>query len=107
MIAFTVIVGEKFGHRPAKVAFTERDHLVQAFLLDRADKALRVGIAVRRTERCLHDSYASSLEKVPNGEVPLPISVANQDGRRAEGSLYRVSQVTHRLDHEQFIGIRR
>ena len=72
MIAFTVIVGYEFGHRSAKVAFTERDHLVQAFLLDRADKPLRVGIAVRRTERCLDDSNASSLEKVLNGETPLP-----------------------------------
>ena len=47
MIAFTVIVGDEFGHGPAKMAFTERDHLVQAFLLDRADKPLCICIAVR------------------------------------------------------------
>lgn len=106
MIAFTVIVGDEFGHGPAKMAFTERDHLVQAFLLDRADKPLCICIAVRRTERCLYDSHASSLEEVLNGDTPLPISVADQNGARAEYSLNRVSQVTHRLDDELFIGIR-
>jgi len=35
MIAFTEIVGDEFGHRPAEMAFTERDHLAQALLLDR------------------------------------------------------------------------
>jgi hypothetical protein len=107
MIAFTEIVGDEFGHRPAKMAFTERDHLVQAFLLDRADKPLRVGIAVRRSERCLHDSDTSRLEEVLNGDTPPLISVANQDRMRAEESRNRVSQVMHRLDDELFIGIRR
>ena len=84
MIAFTVIVGDEFGHRPAKMAFTDRDQAVQAFLLDCANKPLCVGIAVRRAERGLHDSHASSLEEVLNGDTPLPISVANQNGRRVE-----------------------
>src|SRR4029434_3252160 len=84
MIAFTEIVGDEFGHRPAKMAFTERDHLVQAFLLDRADKPLRVGVAVRRSVRCLNDSDTSCLEEVRNGDTPPPISVANQDRMRAE-----------------------
>jgi hypothetical protein len=57
MIAFTVIVGDEFGHCPAKMEFTEWDHLVQAFLLERTDKPLRVSIAVRRAERRLHDSH--------------------------------------------------
>ncbi len=56
MIAFPVIVGDEFGHRPAKMAFTERDHLVQAFLFDRADKPLRVGVAVRRTRLWLPET---------------------------------------------------
>jgi hypothetical protein len=58
MIAFTLIVGDEFGHRPAQMAFSERDHLVQAFLLDRANKALRVGVAVRRAEQ-----YADAAER--------------------------------------------
>src|SRR4030095_1981192 len=73
MIAFTVIVGDEFGHRPAEMAFTERDHLAQAFLLDRADKPLRIGIAVRRTKWCLHDSDTRSREEVSNGGTPFPI----------------------------------
>jgi hypothetical protein len=84
VIAFTVIVGDEFGHRPAEMAFTEWDHAVQAFLLDCANKPLCVCIAVRRTERGLHDSHASSLEEVLNGDTPLPISVADQNGRRVE-----------------------
>src|SRR4029453_5435938 len=106
MIAFTVIVGDEFGPRPAEMAFTERDHLAQAFLLDRADKPLRIGIAVRRTEWCLHDSDTRSREEALTGGTPLPIPVAYRDGRRAEFSLNGVSQLAHRLDDERFIRIR-
>ena len=91
MIAFTVMVGDEFGHRPAKMAFTERDHASDAFLLDRADKPLRGGIAVRRAERYLHDPDTSSLEELLNGDTPLPISIANQNGMRVEESVNRVS----------------
>jgi len=90
MIAFIVIVGDEFGHRSAKMAFTERNHAVQAFFLDRADKPLRRCIAVRRPKRCLHDSHASRLEEVLNSDTPLPISVADQDGRREQYSLFRL-----------------
>jgi len=107
MIAFPVIVGDEFGHGPTEMAFTERDHLVQAFLLDRADKALCIRIAVWRTERRLHESNASRREKVLNGGTPLPIPVADQDGTRAERSGNGVSQVAHRLDDERFIRVRR
>ena len=107
MIAFTVIVGDEFGHRPAELAFTERDHLAQAFLLDRADEPLRIGIAVRRTKWCLHDSDTRSREEVLNGGTPFPIPVADQDRTRAESSLDVVSQLAHRLDDERFIRIRR
>jgi hypothetical protein len=94
MIAFTVIVGDEFGLHPAQVAFTGWDHAVQAFLLNRADKPLRVGIAVRRPERCLHDSNASRLEEVLNGDTPLPISVADQDGTRAEYCRNRMTNIS-------------
>jgi hypothetical protein len=53
------------------MAFTEWDHAVQAFLLDCANKALCVGITVRGPERALHDSHASSLEEVLNGDTPF------------------------------------
>ena len=36
MIAFTLIVDDELSYRPAKMAFTERDHAVQAFLFNRA-----------------------------------------------------------------------
>jgi hypothetical protein len=84
MIAFTVIVDDEFGDGPAKMAFTEQDYLVQAFLPDCADKPLCLGVAVRRTERCLHDSDTRGLEESLNGDAPLPISVADQYGIRSE-----------------------
>src|SRR5262245_12298428 len=105
MIAFTVIVGHEFGHCPAKMALTQWDRLVQAFLFERTDKPLRVRVAVRRAERRLHDSHTRRLEEVLHGDTPLPISIADQDGVCAEDSLDRVRQVTHRLDDELFIGM--
>ena len=52
MVAFAMIVDEEFGERATEVPLTQRNHAVQAFLFDGANKAFRVRIAVRRTKRC-------------------------------------------------------
>jgi hypothetical protein len=57
MVAFAVIMDHVFGERTAEVPLAQRYEAVQTFLFDRPDKAFRVRIAVRRTERSPDDAH--------------------------------------------------
>jgi hypothetical protein len=46
VVSFAMVVCDEVGERLSKVAFTERDHAIQAFLFDRADEPLRMSVAV-------------------------------------------------------------
>ena len=46
VVALAVIVLEELRDRPAEMTFAERDHPVQALVLDRAHEAFRVGICM-------------------------------------------------------------
>ena len=54
VIALTVVVLDELRDRPAEMTFAERDHPVQALVLDRAHKAFGVGIRIGRLIRRLH-----------------------------------------------------
>jgi hypothetical protein len=53
MILLALIMGDKRRDGPAKVPFAERNQAIETFLLDRADEAFSVRIAVRRAIRRL------------------------------------------------------
>jgi hypothetical protein len=79
MIAFTEIVGDEFGHRPAEMAFTERDHLAQALLLDRPHDPLRMTpCSLAHTA-----AFASGASPSRRATPPLPdstsIAIADHD----------------------------
>ena len=46
-----MVVVHELSQSPTKVPFTERDDMLQALLLHRADKPFRMRFAVRRTRR--------------------------------------------------------
>jgi hypothetical protein len=48
MIAFAMIMDDELRECTTKVPLTERNHAVQAFLLDRSNKPLRMRIGVSR-----------------------------------------------------------
>jgi len=51
VVSFTMVVVHELSQSPTKVPFTERDDMLQALLLHRADKPFRMRFAVRRTRR--------------------------------------------------------
>jgi hypothetical protein len=61
MIPLALIMGDKRRNGPAKVAFGERNQAIETFLLDRADEAFSVSIAVRRARRRLDDMESAFL----------------------------------------------
>ena len=54
VVSLTVVMLDVLGDRPSEMAFTERNHAVEALVFDRADEALRVGVRVGRPKRRLH-----------------------------------------------------
>ena len=60
------------------MAFSERDRLVEALVLDRAHEALRVGIGVGRLKQGLHNANPGFFQVLTNRQAPLPVAIADQ-----------------------------
>ena len=72
-----MLMRHEIGERSPKMAFTERDHAIEAFLPDRAHESLRMGIAVGRLERCPNHLDACRREEALDGGTPFPIAIAD------------------------------
>jgi hypothetical protein len=46
MVPLGMVVRDELANRAAKMAFTERDHAIEAVLSDRPNEPLRVGVTV-------------------------------------------------------------
>jgi len=106
MIAFTVIVGDEFGHRQAEMAFTERDHLAQALLLDRPHDPLRMTpCSLAHTA-----AFASGASPSRRATPPLPdstsIAIADQNATISQGTVTRIRQAAYALQHKGLVGKR-
>ena len=75
----------------------------QAFLFDGPNNALRLGIAVRGTERCLDHAHTRRLEQLMNRKTPLPIAVADQDAVSVEHTLARSGELAYDLAYEGLV----
>src|SRR5258705_12131393 len=83
MVPLAMVMRHEIGDGAPKVALTERDHAMQALLLDRSHEALRIGVAVWRLKRRLdHPDFLPSQE-LQYGATPLPIAITNQYAPRA------------------------
>jgi hypothetical protein len=114
MIAFTVIVGDEFGHRPAKVAFAERDHIVQAFLLDRvvSDNSVDNPPSSRDTVVVIHQpahtrsaanrpAATGSLERLNQfvaDALMVPLTVVVRDELRNRAAKVALTQRDHAVE---------
>jgi hypothetical protein len=85
------------------MAFTERDHAIEAFLSNRAHKPLRMGITVRRQDRRPNDPDACRRKEPLDAGAPFSIAIADQHPVLAEHAIDIVRQVPHRLDDERFV----
>jgi hypothetical protein len=106
VVSFVMVVRDEVGERPPQVAFTERDHAIQAFLLDRADEPLRMGIAVWCPERCPDHANARCREDALDAKAPFTITIADQHAIRVGAAVGVFRQMAHGLDEEGFIGMR-
>jgi len=79
VIPFPMVVGYERCERSAQVGFPKDDDPIQAFLLDRPDKSLRVRIAVGCLKRRLHDPDADIGQGLAERRAPFGISIADQD----------------------------
>jgi hypothetical protein len=80
-VPFAMVMRHEVGERPPKMAFTERDHAIEAFLSHRAHEPLRMRIVVRRQERCANHPDACCREKALDGGAPLPIDRRSASSR--------------------------
>ena len=74
-----MVVVHELSQSPTKVPFTERDDMLQALLLHRADKPFRMRFAVRRTRRRSDYTNARRQEPLLHRSTPLRIAIADQD----------------------------
>ena len=92
MVPLAMVMDHEVGERPPEVLLTQRNHPIQTLLFDRPNKALRMRITVRGTERCLDHAHTRRLEQVSNRNTPRPIAVADQEAVSVEHALARSSE---------------
>jgi hypothetical protein len=102
-----MVVRHEITERPLKMAFTERDYPIEAFLSDRAHEPLRMGIAVGCQEWRSNHSDTRGREEALDSGAPLPIAIADQHAIAADNPIDLVGQRAHRLDHKRLVGMRR
>ena len=73
-------------------------------MLDRAHKALRVGIRVGCLKRCLHHADSGSAQPLTNSRAPLHVPVANQHAMADQHRFVRRGERAAHLAHEQVVG---
>ena len=78
MIAPMAIVIDIQRNGCPEVFFTQEDQPAQTLLLDRANKPLRMSVALRNPRRTENDIHAGSLENLPEALAVLGIAVKDQ-----------------------------
>jgi hypothetical protein len=105
MVSFAIVVCHELGEGSPQVPFTEGDHAIEAFLLDRTHEPLRMRIAVRRQERGPNHSDACRCEEALYGGAPLSIAVADQQVIPGEHAIDIVGKPAHRFDDERRVRV--
>ena len=101
VIPFPVIVLDEFVQRVTEVSLPQRNHPVETFFFDRPDKALGVGIRVRRTRWRQCDANARIGESASYRRAPLPIPIADQHAMPGQQAIVRRRRHPSHLAHEQ------
>ena len=104
MVALAMVMDHEVGERTSEVPLTQRNDPIQAFLFDGPNKALRMRIAVRGTERCLDHAHTRRLEQVSNRETH------SDRGRRSravsvEDALAGSGELTYGLEYGGLVWI--
>jgi hypothetical protein len=102
VIPLAMVVRGELLQRSPKMPFTERNDSVQAFLLDRPDEPLRVGVAIRRTGRRANHTHTTRAQPLLYAAAPLRVMITKQQSAAGEESRL-ASGVAQALDDERLI----
>jgi hypothetical protein len=105
VIPLSMVVFEECAQGLPEADLAEGHQAFQTFFLDGPHKSLRVGIAVRRLIRRLHDADASVREQAPKCPAPLGITVADQNSVTQQRPVARVRPRASDLTHERLVGL--
>ena len=87
------------------MAFSEQDHLAEAFLFDGADEAFRVGIQGRASWWQSDRLDAAALQNLPERAGVEWISIVNQVARVSQKAIKLVGQISCHLFHPLPVGL--
>jgi hypothetical protein len=107
VVAFAVVVLDELRDRSVEMTSAERDDTVEALVLDRAYKALCVGIRVGRLKRRLHHADPGFAQPFANGRTPFRVAVTDQHAMADQNTLIREDERTADLPHKHLVGMRR
>jgi len=97
VISLTVVVLNILGDDLAQVPFTERDHLAQTLLPDRAHEALSERIEVRASSRQPQRAHATCFEYLRKSAREQRVAVVNQIARAAQKAVARIGEAARNL----------
>src|SRR5262249_61644423 len=97
MVPLGVVVRHKLADEVAQTSLSEENEPIETLFADRAHEPLRVGIGIRRLDRCLHDAYAGTFDETPESLRPFPVAGTNQSPIAHEKAAYRVGKRPRRL----------
>src|SRR5687767_15781260 len=100
MIAFVMIMRDVLGHALLEVLLAERHDSIQTLMFDGPNKALSMGIQIRRPPRRLHDADAAIAQQPAHRLAPLGVPITNQYAMRAQQPFIRPRQRASYLPHE-------
>src|SRR5690606_5619861 len=104
MISLSVVVIHVLVYSAAKVALPDRDDLAQTLRLNRAHKALRVGIQIRASTWESHAPNSRGLEDRPKVLREQRVAIMDEEMRSAEKTGLAVGQVARDLTHPGCVG---
>src|SRR6266850_383628 len=87
VIPLTVVMLDELGDRPVEMTLTERDHQVEALLVDRTYEALRVGIRIGRLVWGLRDADPGLTQPLAHRPAPLRVTVTDQHPMATQDTL--------------------
>jgi hypothetical protein len=95
VIPFAMVMRHELGKRPSKVASTERDHAIEAFLLDRAYEPLciRIAVGARNGVRIIRTPAVAR----KHSTAALHLRSRSQISRRSPQSTPSPSSVRYRI----------
>ena len=105
MVPPEMVVRDELANRAAKMAFTERDHAIEALLSDRSNEPLRVGVTVGCVEWRPMTRTPSYSRKSRTARLHFRFTITNHDATASDEASRSRRSGDAWLDDERFVRI--